>query len=172
MSEGTCYEKLRSLQAKGCLEIISVERNGSRVRLRLPKEIPGVVVEPTFQSVVGLEDMDFFAVVENRSLILAREGHKCFYCLRALNADNQVIEHVVSPNGNSSYRNVVAACRQCNNRKGDSDAEDFMRVLYREGFLSGDEFEERLSHLQRLRAGELRPPIPLPTDPSPAAPSP
>jgi hypothetical protein len=161
MSEGTCYEKLRSLQAKGCLEIITVERNGSRVRLQLPMEIPGVVVQPEFQSAVSLEDMDFFAVAENRGLILARECRKCFYCLRALNAGNHVIEHVASrPNGNNSYRNVVAACRQCNNRKGDSDAEDFMRVLYREGFLSGEEFEERLAHLQRLRAGELRPPIP------------
>jgi hypothetical protein len=163
MAEHTCYERLRSLKAKGCLEIVTVERTGSRIRLRLPKEIPGVVVDPEPRSAVSLEDMDFFAVEENRSLILAREEHKCFYCLRALNAENHVIEHVVSrPEGNDSYRNVVAACRQCNNRKGASVAEDFMRVLYREGLLSKDEFELRLSHLQRLRAGELRPPMPLP----------
>ena len=74
MSEGTCYEKLRSLQAKGCLEIISVERNGSRSFVCGSRKRSPVVVEPTFQSVVGLEDMDFFAVVENRSLILAQEG--------------------------------------------------------------------------------------------------
>jgi hypothetical protein len=164
MAEGTCYEKLRSLQSKGCLEIVTVERSGSRIRLRLPREIPGVVTEADVEAAVSIDDMDFFAVAENRGLILAREGHRCFYCLRSLNADNHVIEHVASrPVGNNSYRIVVAACRQCNNRKGDSDAEDFFRVLYREGFLSGEEFEQRLSHLQRLRAGELRPPVPLPT---------
>jgi HNH endonuclease len=72
-----------------------------------------------------------------------------------------VIEHVISrPSGNNSYRNVVAACRDCNNRKGNSEAEDFLRVLFRERFLSNDEFEQRLSHLQRLQAGELRPTLP------------
>lgn len=158
MAEGTCYEKLRSLQTKGCLEIVTVERRGSRIRLRLPSEIPGVVATPAVASPIALEDMDFFSVEKNRSLILLREGHKCFYCLRSLTADNHVIEHVVSrPFGNNSYRNVVAACRQCNNRKGNSDVEDFLRVLFRESFLSGDEFEQRLSHLQRLRAGEVRP---------------
>jgi hypothetical protein len=163
MAEHTCYEKLRSLQSKGCLEIVTVERGGSRIRLRLPSEIPGVVVAPNAGRPVALEDMDFFTVEENRGLILLREGHKCFYCLRSLTAENHVIEHVVSrPSGDNSYRNVVAACRHCNNRKGDSDAEDFLRILYREAFLSGDEFEQRLSHLQRLRAGELRPAVPSP----------
>jgi hypothetical protein len=165
MSEGACYGKLRSLQAKGCLEIVTVERAGSRIRIRLPREIPGVVVQTAVPAAVNLEDLDFFAVEINRELILVREGHKCFYCLRTLTPGNRVIEHVVSrPVGNNSYRNVVAACRQCNNRKGDSDAEDFFRVLYREGFFSGDEFEQRISHLQRLRAGALRPTLPLHTN--------
>jgi hypothetical protein len=30
--------------------------------------------------------------------------------------------------------------------------------LYRDGFLGEAEFRERLSHLERLRAGELKPP--------------
>jgi 5-methylcytosine-specific restriction endonuclease McrA len=111
--------------------------------------------------------MDFFAVEENRVLILAREGHKCFYCLRSLSADNHVIEHVVSrPTGNNGYRNVVAACRHCNNRKGNADAEDYLRFLYREAFISSDEFEQWLSHLQRLRDGELRPSLPQVSSPT------
>jgi hypothetical protein len=71
-----------------------------------------------------------------------------------------VIEHVQSrPEGNNSYRNVVAACRECNNRKNDSSVEDWLRTLYREEFLGPMEFEERLSHLQQLRAGLLKPEI-------------
>lgn len=158
MAEKTCYEKLQSLQSKGCLQIVSVERSGSRIRLNLPGEIPGVIVKPAEPVVIGLEDMDFFATQENRNLILVREGHKCFYCLRTLNADNHVIEHVVSrPEGSNNYRNVVAACRQCNNRKGDALVEDFLRVLFREGFLAEIEFQQRVNHLQRLRLGDLRP---------------
>lgn len=160
MARNTCYEKLRSLQTKGCIEVVTVERGGSRIRLRLPSEIPGLIPPDAPESTVSLEDMDFFTVKENRAKILAREAHKCFYCLRALSADNHVIEHVVSrPAGNNSYRNVVAACRQCNNRKCESEAADFLRVLFREGFLADSEFENRLAHLERLRSGELWPPL-------------
>jgi hypothetical protein len=108
----------------------------------------------------SIEDLDFFDVPENRLAILVREHHRCFYCLRAVNGDNYVIEHVLSrPNGNNGYRNVVAACRHCNNRKSDSTAEDFLRTLYRESFLNDTEFEDRLSHLERLRNGELKPEV-------------
>lgn len=65
MAETTCYEKLRSLQAKGCLEIITVERNGSRIRLKLPTEIPGVIIVKESLGIAGLEEMDFFSVEQN-----------------------------------------------------------------------------------------------------------
>lgn len=159
-SEGTIYEKLRSLESKGCIKVLSSERTGTRVRLILPEDIPGLVTAIATQTPLGLEQMDFFSTPENRKLILEREGGKCFYCLAALNSQNHVIEHVVSrPEGDNSYRNVVASCRQCNNRKNSGAVEDFLRVLYREGLLSSDDFKARLSHLERLRAGELRPVI-------------
>lgn len=107
---------------------------------------------------LGIEQMDFFNVLENRQLILLREQGRCFYCLRKLDDQNYVIEHVQSrPTGNNGYRNVVAACRQCNNRKNDSSADNWLRTLYRDGFLSTSEFEGRLSHLQQLQAGLLKP---------------
>jgi hypothetical protein len=90
-----------------------------------------------------------------------REEWHCFYCLAQLDENNHVIEHVVSrPEGDNSFRNTVAACRQCNNRKSDSAAADFLRVLYREGILSGDEFPIRISLLERLQRGELPPSLP------------
>jgi HNH endonuclease len=158
MSQNSCYEKLRSLEQKGCLKIIGTERGGTRVRVRLPSEIPGVLPALVPPATVSLEDMDFFEVPENRTLILRREGGRCFYCLRMIDQSNHVIEHVLSrPLGTNDYRNVVAACLTCNNRKGSSGAEDFLRTLYREQLLSAEEFEERVSHLERLRAGDLRP---------------
>jgi hypothetical protein len=36
MAENTCYEKLRSLEAKGCLRVLGTERGGTRIRLNLP----------------------------------------------------------------------------------------------------------------------------------------
>lgn len=158
MSETVCYEKLRSLAGKGCLKLLGTERGGTRVRVLLPDEMTGVVPAPVADAVLTIETMDFFDVPENRPLILAREGGRCFYCLRGVNAENYVLEHVVSrPIGTNGYRNVVAACRQCNNRKGASSAEDLLRTLYRESLLSAEEFESRVSHLERLKAGELAP---------------
>jgi len=159
MSENSAYEKLQSLKSKGCIEIVSTENTGRRFRLMLPHEIPGVIPPPELQlPPLDIEEMDFFEMPENRALILEREQHHCFYCLRALTAENYVMEHVVSrPTGNNGYRNVVAACRECNNRKNDSIAEDYLRGLYRESFLSADELQERLLKLGRLKNGELKP---------------
>ena len=159
MSENTAYEKLQSLQKKGCIVILDSNRDGRKIRLNLPSEIPGLVVASQAPVVPALEVEDFFEVEGNRVRILARENHRCFYCIRQLNGDNYVIEHVVSrPAGVNDYRNVVAACRQCNNRKGSSSVEDWLRTLYREGFLEAAVFQDRLSHLERLRGGELKPP--------------
>jgi len=158
MSENTCYEKLRSLESKGCLHILGTERDGTKIRLNLPAEIPGLISEGKIATSLGLEEMDFFNVQENRLLILHREGNRCFYCLRALNLSNYVNEHVTSrPEGANTYRNVVAACLSCNNKKGSTSAEDFLRGLYRAGHLSMEDFESRLSALQSLRGGELIP---------------
>ena len=158
MSENTAYEKLRSLQAKGCIVVLDSTREGRKIRLLLPSEIPGVVAPEQPPAARDLESEDFFADDGNRRRIVAREGNRCFYCLRTLTQENYVIEHVVSrPAGGNGYRNVVAACRQCNNRKDSSAAEQWLRTLYREGLLGATEFQERLSHLERLRAGELKP---------------
>lgn len=160
-SEGIVYDKLKSLEAKGCIRVVGSERSGTRVQIVLPNEIPNLVPVATSALPIDLETLDFFAVPENRKLILEREEWRCFYCLAKLDENNHVIEHVVSrPEGNNSYRNVVGSCRRCNNRKNDIPAEDFLRSLYREGILSGDEFALRLSLLNRLFAGELKPAMP------------
>ena len=157
-SEHVVYQKLRGLQSKGCIEILSSERAGTRVKIILPSEIPALIPPPPTAAETDIEQQDFFSVPENRKQILERENWRCFYCLAKLDENNHVIEHVLSrPEGGNSYRNVVAACRRCNNSKGPSVVEDFLRSLYREGILSGDELSARLPLLAQLRAGELRP---------------
>ena len=159
MSEGTAYEKLRSLKKKGCIELLDTTRDGRMIRLLLPSEIPGVVIPDQPTPPPDLETLDFFADKENRKRIVMREGHRCFYCLAELNDKNYVIEHVTSrPAGDNTYRNVVAACRQCNNRKGPAAAEEWLRTLYRENLLDAHAFQERFSNLEGLRTGKLKPP--------------
>ena len=96
MDAETCYEKLRSLKSKGCLQILGTERDGTKLRLFLPSEIEGLIPPEQIAEVLSLEEMDFFNVAENRPSILNREGNRCFYCRRALDPSNYVIEHVTS----------------------------------------------------------------------------
>jgi len=159
-SERVCYEKVRSLEGKGFIEVLGTEHKGTRICPYLPHEIGGLIEGAEIPTIQTLEEMDFFDIPENRELILAREQYQCFYCRAKLTKNNYVIEHVISrPAGDNSYRNVAAACRQCNNRKGPSDVKEYLRTLYREGFLTSDEFKDRLSHLEILRNGELKPEI-------------
>jgi hypothetical protein len=159
MSEGSAYRKLATLEATGCIKIVQTEHKGSRIRLNLPSEIEGVV--PGTQSTpieIDLETIDFFNDQENRLAILKRENFRCFYTLKKLDANTFVIDHVVSrPNGNNGYKNVVAASREANNRKGAMQADDFLRQLFREGLLSEQELTERLRALDDLKAGCLMP---------------
>lgn len=160
MSESTAYEKLSSLQVKGCVEIIRTTHTGRLLRLRLPSEIQGLIPPPVTEVKLDIETMDFFNVPEYRLLLLKRENYRCFYTLKPLDQSNFVVEHVVSrPAGDNSYRNCVAASRETNNKKGSTSAEDYLRRLFREGFLSEPEFLDRVHYLALLKAGELKLPI-------------
>ena len=157
-SEGVVYRKLTELEEKGFVKILSSERAGTRVKLFTPLEIEGINITDVTKPTLSLEDVDFFQEDEQRSLILEREDFKCFYCFKSLDKNNYVIEHVLSrPQGNNTYKNLVASCRQCNNRKAASPANEFLRLLYREGLLSATELTERQDQLERLRRGELKP---------------
>lgn len=160
MSDKTAYLRLASLQEKGYIEIVRTTHTGRLLRLYLPSEIPGVIPSAPAEVETDLEAIDFFNVPENRILLLKRENYRCFYTLQKLDESNFVVEHVVSrPAGNNSYRNLVAASREANNKKGAMSAEDYLRRLFRDSFLSEKEFRDRLHHLELLKAGELKPPV-------------
>ncbi len=57
----------------------------------------------------------------SRKNILLRDHHTCQYCGRRGPAGELTLDHVLprSRGGASSWENLVAACRPCNNRKGD-----------------------------------------------------
>jgi len=157
-SEGVCYERLTTLSQKGYIKNLGSERMGTRIHASLPEEIPGLCKIEEESILIDIEDMDFFEASENRQLILERENHECFYCKAKLNSENYIMEHVISrPEGTNSYRNIVASCRTCNNKKGPEEVSAFLRSLYREGLLSQEEFQEVLAKLEQLKNGALQP---------------
>lgn len=61
----------------------------------------------------------------SRAMVFARDRHVCAYCGGKFAASALELEHVTpsSRGGTSEWRNVVAACRACNQRKGNRTPE-------------------------------------------------
>jgi 5-methylcytosine-specific restriction endonuclease McrA len=68
----------------------------------------------------------------SRKNILIRDGHICQYCGEKFLSGELELEHVIprAQGGLSTWENLVAACRDCNARKGDrTPAEAGMKLL-------------------------------------------
>ena len=110
----------------------------------------------------AIEATDFLKTWALRKTIHDRERGACFYCLRRTPANVQCLDHVVprARFGRNSYRNLVSRCMECNPRKSDHPAPNFLRTLYRQGRLTPAELDARLRALKDLAAGKLRPLLP------------
>ena len=64
-----------------------------------------------------------------RTAVLQRDGNKCVYCGKSGRNQTLELDHVVprSGDGRNRHDNLVAACRQCNSRKGNQPLEQFLR---------------------------------------------
>lgn len=173
LTGGAVREAVRRLASNGALRLLERSRKGHLIEVRLPEEIraafPGRVwTRSTARSAssanlaANLEEADFLQNRSLRQFIHARERGYCFYCLSRLNQRIQCLDHVVprARRGRNSYRNLVSACVDCNSRKGETPAPDFLRWLYREHRLTAAELTARLRALKALAAGKLRPPLP------------
>src|SRR5712692_11358439 len=168
LSGGPLREAVRRLMDKGALRLIERSNIGHLVEVRLPGEVRAprarrTGVGGTFASLsssgANLDEVDFLRTGALRQAIHVREGGVCFYCLRRTPSRAHCLDHVVpvAKSGGNSYRNLVSCCLDCNSRKKDLPAEDFLRRLYREGRLSAKDLSARLLAVQALAAGKLRP---------------
>lgn len=175
IAERSVREGLRILDDKGCIRIEEISRRGHLVHAFLPAEIVGLVPgsettppidlesnnlfpeppspEPPIWGVVGKIKKAIHRHSEqpnseqiNLGAFSAREAGHCFYCLKKL------------PQGaydsNGDKENQVVACEECNAQKQTTSSEDHLRQLYRKGFLSATELEERLQALGQLQTAK------------------
>jgi 5-methylcytosine-specific restriction endonuclease McrA len=80
---------------------------------------------------------------------------RCFYCDRQLSRQKKTRDHMTpkSRNGSSAPRNIVDACRPCNNLKGCLTLDEFRMVIaYRMGIAHKPEFKFP-GELRREHAG-------------------
>jgi 5-methylcytosine-specific restriction endonuclease McrA len=162
----TVRAAMRRLVQHRALRLVERSKAGHVMDVRLPEEVPGArrTRAQTRAAVPSphcgnLEEIDFMRTPELRQAIHAREGGVCFYCLRRIGPQMQCLDHVIprAQLGPNSYRNLVSSCRECNSRKGERPAPDFLRALYREGRVTGAELIRALQSIKALAAGSLRP---------------
>jgi len=146
---------LRDLTKKGVLTA-SRSRKGHFVKVLLPREVAGVQFVEAASDVEDLSTADVYAGRRFAELILKREGSSCFYCLRSISLTDVELDHAVplAAGGDSTFRNVVASCHDCNSLKRDVAPGDFIRMLYRRGLLNAREMENGLGRLNDLFAGQ------------------
>jgi HNH endonuclease len=157
---------VRRLAVRGALRVLDRSSAGHLVEVRSPQKIRGtrghnISEFPRGHAFVA-EGADFFRTRKFREAIHCRERGLCFYCLRRVSRLRRCLDHVVplARGGGNSYRNLVSCCTECNARKGEMAAKDFLRRLYREGRLSSIELTTRLRAVAALAADKLRPVLP------------
>ncbi len=91
------------------------------------KMVRAVSMAMPFPSIVRLGvyvKVPYKKIILSRKNILRRDGHRCQFCGRG--DVPLTVDHVfpVSRGGEDTWENLVAACVQCNNRKGDRTPEE------------------------------------------------
>ncbi len=161
-------ESVRRLIDHGVLRLVDRSKLGHVVEVRLPGEVRAPRTGRTAAAALSkrphranLDDVDFLRTRTLRQAIHAREAGLCFYCLRQIPSRAHCLDHVAprAYGGSNSYRNLVSCCLDCNSRKRDIPAADFLRRLFREGRLSAKDLRARLRAVQDLAAGKLRPEV-------------
>ncbi len=98
------------------------------------KQVRSVAVSMPFPSIVRLSvyvHVPFKRIILSRKNILRRDGHRCQFCGRGdlpLTVDHVV---PVSRGGEDTWDNLVCACVDCNNRKGDRTPDEAHMQLRR-----------------------------------------
>ena len=169
LSEKTTRQSVRRLIARGVLRLVERSCQAHHVVcVRLPQEVRALRAAKTAahgsartSRGAGFAEADFLQTQALRRAMHAREGGRCFYCLRRLIPQRRCLDHVVpqASLGSNSYRNLVSCCRKCNSQKSDLPAHGHLRRLYDDGRLTAAQVTARLRTLDALVAGKLPPPM-------------
>ena len=170
LCEKTTRESVRRLIARGVLRLVERSCQAHHVVcVRLPQEVRALCAAKTAarrsartSRGAGFAEADFLQTQALRRAMHAREGGRCFYCLRRLIPQRRCLDHVLpqADLGSNSYRNLVSCCLDCNSLKAERHAVEFVRSLYRDRRLSDAELSGRLRAFDDLAAGKLIPPQP------------
>jgi hypothetical protein len=161
-SMSTRSTKLRTLEKKGAIKIISRSNKGIKVQINLPHEIKGLITEE-IETKINLNELNFYKDKKLLPVILKREGYRCFYTGRKIDENSCFLDHVLpkSSGGTDCYKNIVATCYDANSMKNDKDVDDFIRELYQEGLVNLEQLKQLKEKINKLKKGEIIPDVKL-----------
>lgn len=83
------------------------------------KTVSGVFKLPAAIVLMQYVRIPYKAMAVNKENVLRRDDFTCQYCSRQLSMTSATIDHVLpqSRGGSHIWTNVVASCRECNNKK-------------------------------------------------------
>ena len=98
------------------------------------RQLHSVSMTMPFPSIVRLGvyiHIPYKKIILSRKNILRRDGHRCQYCART--DASLTVDHLLPKSrlGEDSWENLVTACVECNNRKGDRTPEEARMKLIR-----------------------------------------
>ena len=130
------FEAIRLITARHALALLWKERaslvEAAQAVVRSEREefvVPSVVRLIHYIDIHGIKKRE----ASRRSAIIARDRHRCQYCGVKFHPTELTLDHItpVSRKGSNTFDNLVAACRPCNNRKGDRTPEEAGMPLLR-----------------------------------------
>jgi hypothetical protein len=97
-------------------------------KLRTLRTVSSSFSMPSIIKLNSYVNMPYKGVVLSRHNIFRRDGNKCVYCNQTYDL---TLDHVMpkSRKGQTSWDNLVTACRTCNSKKGDRTPEEAQMKL-------------------------------------------
>ena len=145
--------KLHRLVRRRCVRVVHWGMHGHVVEVRLPSEIvPEIAAaEASAARDPGISPGSKRTGLRRKRLRETRGG--CFYCGKRLLGGRGAFDHVVPLvwGGSDEEHNLVLSCTECNVRKGQSDAGDFLRTLWRQGRIARLELRARLAKVTAIQ---------------------
>lgn len=125
------FEPIHIATARRALTL--VVKDSAHIQEHTGREVHAGIMFPTVIRLKEYKRVPHRVQVLTRKNLLARDRHTCQYCLKVLAPALLQLEHVMprSRGGLSTWENLVAACGDCNAKKGSMTPEEAGMTLAR-----------------------------------------
>lgn len=126
------YEAITIVSARRALVLVS--KGAAHVQVPTATKVHRLVYLPSVIRLMNYARIPHRRPIPSRKNIFERDGRQCLYCGRKSPKVVLELEHVIprSRGGSSAWENLVSACHECNQIKGDRTPEEAnMPLLHR-----------------------------------------